>query len=91
MVLFLFTISQRDGGGGGGLGAGCRDGAVVSALAFYQCGPGSIPGLSVMCGLPSLLIVLVLAPRGFSPGIPVSSPKPIISKFQFDLENDPIL
>ena len=34
------------------------------------CGPGSIPGLGVKCGL-SLLFVLVLAPRGFSPVTPV--------------------
>ena len=47
-----------------------RDGAVVRALASHQCGPGSIPGLGVICGL-SLLLVLVLAPRGFSPGSPV--------------------
>ena len=32
--------------------------------------PGSIPGLAVICGL-SLLLVLVFAPRGFSPGTPV--------------------
>ena len=38
--------------------------------ASHQCGPGSIPGLGVKCGL-SLLLVLVLAPRGFSPGSPV--------------------
>ena len=38
--------------------------------ASHQCGPGSIPGLGVKCGL-SLLLVLVLAPRGFSPGTPV--------------------
>ena len=38
-----------------------RDGAVVRALASHQCGPGSIPGLGVICGL-SLLLVLVLAP-----------------------------
>ena len=49
---------------------GSRDGAVVRALASQQCGPGSIPGLGVICGL-SLLLVLVLAPRGFSPGTPV--------------------
>ena len=49
---------------------GSRDGAVVRALAFHQCGPSSIPGLRVKCGL-SLLLVLVLAPRGFSPGTPV--------------------
>ena len=47
-----------------------RDGAVVRALVSHQCGPGSIPGLGVICGL-SLLLVLVLAPRGFSPGTPV--------------------
>ena len=49
---------------------GSRDGAVVRALAFHQCGPGSIPGLDVICGL-SLLLVLFSAPRGFSPGTPV--------------------
>ena len=38
--------------------------------ASHQCGLGSIPGLGVKCGL-SLLLVLVLAPRGFSPGSPV--------------------
>ena len=45
---------------------GSRAGAVVRALASHQCGQGSIPGLG---GL-SLLLVLVLAPRGFSPGTP---------------------
>ena len=44
-----------------------RDGSVVRALASHQCGPGSIPGLGVIRGL-GLLLVLVLAPRGFSPG-----------------------
>ena len=51
----------RPGAGGGG-----RDGAVVRALAFHQCGPGSIPGPGVICGL-SLLFVLVLASRVFLP------------------------
>ena len=37
---------------------------------FHQCGPGSIPGLEVIYGL-SLLLVLVSALRGFSPGTPV--------------------
>ena len=37
---------------------------------LHQCGPGSIPGLDVTCGL-SLLLVLYSAPRGFSPGTPV--------------------
>ena len=49
-----------------GGGWGVRDGAVVRALAFHQCGPGSIPGPGVICGL-SLLFVLVLAPRVFLP------------------------
>ena len=44
---------------------GSRDGTVVRALASHQCRPGSIPGLVVICGL-SLLLVIVLAPRGFS-------------------------
>ena len=34
------------------------------------CGQDTTPGLGVICGL-SLLLVLVLAPRGFSPGTPV--------------------
>ena len=46
------------------------DGAVARALVSHQCGPGSSPGLGVRCGL-SLLLVLVLAPRGFFPGTPV--------------------
>ena len=36
------------------------------ALASHQCGPGSIPGVGVICGLS--LLVLYSAPRGFSPG-----------------------
>ena len=38
---------------------------MVRVLASHQCGPGSIPGLSVVFGL-SLLLVLVPAPRIFS-------------------------
>ena len=49
---------------------GSRDGAVVKALAFQQCGPGSIRRCDVICGL-SLLLVLFSALRGFSPGTPV--------------------
>ena len=37
---------------------------MVRALASHQCGPGSIPGPGVICGL-SLLLVLVPAPRVF--------------------------
>ena len=35
---------------------GCRDGAMVRALASHQCGPGSIPRSGVKCGL-SLLVL----------------------------------
>ena len=41
-----------------------------STLASHQCDPSSIPGLGVTCGL-SVLLALVLAPRGFSPGTPI--------------------
>ena len=63
------------------LPVGSRDGVVVRALASHKCGPGSIPGLGVICGL-SLLLVLVFAPRGFSPGTPVfpSPQKPTLPK-----------
>ena len=40
---------------------------MVRGLASHQCGPGSIPGLGVICRL-SLLLVLVLAARVFLPG-----------------------
>ena len=49
---------------------GSRDGLVVRAFASHQCVPGSIPGPRVICGL-SLLLVLLLAPRSFSPGTPL--------------------
>ena len=48
---------------------GNRDGADVRTLAFQQCGPCSIPGPGVICGL--FFIGSLLAPRGFSPGTPV--------------------
>ena len=56
---------------------GSKGGTVVRALTCHQCGPGSNPGVDAICGL-SLLLVLSLAPRGFSPGTPVllSSQKP---------------
>ena len=43
---------------------------MMRALAPHQCGPGSNLGVDAICGL-SLLLVLSLAPRGFSPGTPV--------------------
>ena len=64
---------------------GSRDGAVVRALASHQFVPGSIPGPGVICEL-SLLLVLFLAPRGFSLVTLVFPSKTNISKFQFDLE-----
>ena len=53
---------------------------MVRALASHQCGPGSNPGVDAICGL-SLLLVLSLALRGFSPGTPVfpSPQKPTLS------------
>ena len=59
---------------------GCSDGTVVRALTSHQCGLGSIPRLSVICGLS--LLALYSAPRGFSPGTPVF-PSP--QKPTFDL------
>ena len=46
-----------------------------------QCGRGSNPGVDAICGL-SLLLVLSLNLRGFSPGTPVfpSPQKPTLSK-----------
>ena len=49
---------------------GSKGGAVVRALASHQCGLGSNPGIDTICGL-SLLLVLSLAPKGFSPVTPV--------------------
>ena len=73
--LNLFSLacvagSERGGGGGFGQKGGSKSGAVERALASHQCGPGSNPGVDAICGL-SLLLVLSLAPRGFSPGTPV--------------------
>ena len=43
---------------------------MVRALTSHQCGPGSNPGVDAICGL-SLLLILSLAPRGFSQGTAV--------------------
>ena len=58
---------------------GESDGAVVTALASHQCDASSNPGVDAICGL-SLLLVLSLAPRGFSLGTPVfpSPQKPTV-------------
>ena len=73
------------------LDMGSRDDAVVRALASHQCGPGSTPGPGVICGL-SLLLVLVLAPRGFSLGAPVfpSPQKPTHPNSNSILEVSPV-
>ena len=49
---------------------------MVRALVSHQCGPASNPGVDAICGL-SLLLVLSLVPRGFSPGTPVF-PSPLL-------------
>ena len=59
---------------------GGRVGLVVRALAFHQCGPGSISALGVIRGLS--LLVLYSAMRGFPPGTPVF---PSLQKPTFDL------
>ena len=69
-----------EGGCKGGEG-GSKGGAVVRALASHQCGPGSNPGFDAICGL-SLLLVLSLPPRGFSPGTPVS---PLLKNQHFQI------
>ena len=58
-----FTTTKKGQVGGKG-------GAVVTALASHQCGPGSNSGVDAICGL-SLLLGLSLATRGFFPGTPV--------------------
>ena len=49
---------------------GCRDGAVVRALASHQCDLSLIPTSGVICGLS--LFVLYSASERFSPGNLVS-------------------
>jgi len=61
-----------------------KGGVVVRALASHQCGPGSNPGVDAICGL-SLLLVLSLAPRVFSPGTPVFRPLLKNQHFQFPI------
>ena len=46
---------------------------MVRALDPHQSDPGSNTGVDAICGL-SLLLVLSLAPGGFSPGTPVFPP-----------------
>ena len=78
MIRQAFTLAWQIGE------QGWRSG---ESACLPQCGPGSIPGLGVICGL-SLLLVVILAKRGFSPGTLASpSPqKPTSPKCQFDLD-----
>ena len=65
--------------------SGNRDGTVVRALASHQCGPGSIPGLGVICGL-GLLLVLVLV-RVFFPRVHRFSPLLKNQHFQIPIQS----
>ena len=57
------------------MGGGSKGGPVMRALASHQCGAGLFPGVDAICGL-SLVLVLILAPKGFSPSTQVlSSPE----------------
>ena len=71
--LLFSNISFRSRYGG-------RVGLVVRALAFHQCGPGSISAPGVIRGLS--LLVLYSALRDFPPGTPVF---PSHQKPTFDL------
>ena len=62
------------------------DGIMVRALTSHQSGLGFITRPNIMCRL-SLLLVLVLATKGISPGFSLGSPKTNTSKFQFDQES----
>ena len=63
---------------------GSRDGAVAESTRFHQRGPGSIPGLAVICGL-GLLLVLILALRPAFSGVLQFSPLLKNKHLQFDL------
>ena len=68
---------------------GARDGAVVTALASHQCGPGSNPAVDAICGLSLFVVGSLLCSERFSSGysgFPLS-PKTNIFKFQFDQES----
>ena len=67
---------------------GSKGGAVVRALAFHQCSPGSNPSVDAICGLIFCFGSLPCSERFFSgnSGFPLSS-KTNISKFQFDQES----
>ena len=65
---------------------GSKDVVLVRGVAYHCCGPGSIPGLGVRCGL-SLLFAMVLSPQVFLRILQFSSlHKNKHSKFPFYLQ-----
>ena len=58
---------------------------MASVLASYQCGPGSIPGPGVICGLSLWLVPSLLRRRGFSPGTTVF---PTNQHFQISVQTE---
>ena len=68
---------------------GSKGGSVVRALASHQCGLGSNPGVDTICVL-SLLLVLSLVPRGFSPGTPVFPSPPNCNSTRNQVDEEPL-
>ena len=70
---------------GAGLVQGLQTWHSDRALAFHQCGSGSIPGLGIISGLN--LLVLYSTPRCVSEGTPVfpSAQKPTVDLICVDL------
>ena len=62
---------------------------MVRALASHQCGLGSNPGVDAICVL-SLLLVLSLVPRGFSPGTPVFPSPPNSNSTRNQVDEEPL-
>ena len=62
-----------------------RYGAVVRTLASHQCGPGSIPGLVVICGLVEFVVGSRPCSKVFSPGTPVFLPPQSPINFQIPI------
>lgn len=70
----------------------CFEVLIMGEPGWHSC-PSLIPGLGVIWGL-SLLLVLALVPKDFSPGTLIFRFPPqkiIIFKFKFDRESVPIL
>ena len=71
-------------------GSVSKGGAVVRALAFHQCGPGSNPGINALRCMWVEFVAgsLLCSKRFFSRyfGFPLSSYKTNISKIQFNQE-----